>query len=204
MRKFAVGLIVYLGTLFVLSSCVQTDFYEYYDDDDSLETFIPRQKKSKDIYNTTYNCGVCCVAYVINGQDPDIGSALETVARKCDKLDLSYGADYSLTGEELETLVEACSGESWTRLSWDAIVDGEKVPNYYASQMETAFQSMGSYPMIINTGDGHWIVGKEYLSQKTRWGKTIDCTEVDCYDPQHGKGYGTIDIHDIPYIIYRE
>lgn len=204
MKKYPTRLVMYLGMALILTSCVQTDFDEYYDFDDPIENYIPRRKGSKDIYINTYNCGVCCTAYIMNGMKPNLGSTIGSVVQKCIDLDLPYGAGYSHSQEELEMLLEACTGESWTTLTWNAIVDGEEIPNYYADQMQTAFQSMGSYPMVVNTGYGHWIVGREYISQKTRWGRIMECTEVDCYDPQMGYGYGTIDIHDIPCIIYRE
>lgn len=202
-RITTIKLTLFLCLLTFMSSCVETDLYELYDDNDFIQGYAPRQKKSKESNYSSYTCGVCCVAYIINNNNSNITVTLETVINKCNNLGISWGSQTPLTESQIESLLEACIPNSnWNHLTWNATINGIVQPNYYASEMTSLFEG-DNYPMVINTGSNHWIVAESYRSEKKRWGKIVSCTEVSWYDPQQHYGDYS-DIHDFPIIIYKE
>lgn len=57
--KVTVGLLFCVVTM--MSSCVQGDLYELYDEELSLNNII-QKKITKDVTPSLYSCGVCCAA----------------------------------------------------------------------------------------------------------------------------------------------
>ena len=59
-------LFVLISFTSLMSSCVEGDLYDLYDEDLDISSFIHNKKQSKEAPLSSMSCGICCIAYIIS------------------------------------------------------------------------------------------------------------------------------------------
>ena len=169
--------ILLIGMMAMMTSCVQGDLYELYEDDD-LSFSTQRQKKNKDVSTYSAQCGVWCLSY-LTGKEPRV---IETFAHDSCHIDCG-GNDEPLTGSKILEIGRRlnCGFTDWIGTHSGGMVDYLPI---------TSVLSSISGNFIVDLNNAHYVVGTG--TNKTKKGEWVIYT----IDPQNGNSRGTYSISD--------
>lgn len=180
--------IVLFGVLTFLSSCVQGDFSELYDEDLSSSNMIPRNKKTKEL--SQEQCGICCMSYIKYRSVESQYTHMICNAAVKSGIDLNY----TLSFDDIAKICKENSIGGITQgvgIHWN--VNGVSVVDH--GPVISTLNTISTSQVIIGLTDGpdkHFVVGTS---------RNNETQIVTTYDPKYG-GTGQIDYDDVVCVCY--
>lgn len=192
--KVTFGLLFCVVT--IMSSCVQGDLYELYDDNLSIEKYLLVNKTTKDYAVSSAQCGFCCMAYIKYGNLE--GQSINNIFGFAIEAGVTNGVsnNNSLTSEDI---AKTCSqGDIADISTWTGIRYTINGNSYITRQYVIEALRLTHAPIIIQIEEHHWVVGTNI--------DTAACT-VYYIDPKYinySGDYvtGSIHFYDIDCVIY--
>lgn len=185
-----------IGLLFcvvsMMSSCVQGDLYDLYEDELCMMSQVPRNKKTKENVVSEAQCGICCMAYLKYGNVD--GQSIGKIIGFAEKLNIS--TDNALTSGNIADICESNGiGNITTWVGIRYTVNGQTITirDYVIQQLNT-----GKIPVIIQKESNHWVVGTSI---------NTNSQTVNYLDPKYTdySGYnlqGSVSFNQIDCLVY--
>lgn len=143
----------------MMSSCVEGDLYDLYDEDFDINDLTVRKKTTKDVFGeaSPEQCGFCCMAYIRFGNVDS--QSISKVYQFAKEAGVTNGVinNNALTSSDIAA---ACNGNvgsisTWIGINW--IINGSSYTD--RSYLINILNTTSTIPVIIQKEPNHWVVG---------------------------------------------
>ena len=184
--SFRPVLVLMITLASMMSSCVDGDLYDLYDEEDlDINSFIHNKKQSKEGPQTSVSCGICCIAYILSQTDSiGFNAALNIAVSTCNGLHLNPQDPLSI--DQIAAILNNCN-QTFTFKTRNATVNGVYMEGYFNDDVNNILRT-GTYPVIVHNGDYHWVVGRSYQSERTNLlNQPVACVVTELNAMMHNK-----------------
>lgn len=176
----------------MMSSCVQGDLYDLYEDELSMMSQVPRNKITKDNAVSDAQCGICCMAYLKYG-NVDVQST-NNITGFAENLEIS--TENALMGSDIANICK--SNQIGNITAWVGIrytVNGQTITirDYVIQQLNT-----GKTPVIIQKEPNHWVVGTSINTNS----QTVNYLDPKYTDYSGNNLQGSVSFNQIDCLVY--